>query len=141
MPTTEEIERRVEAADAVRSERRSAAARLVGDLAERHAELAEQLGDVERELGDVLAESGDVIEIDELAAFTDVPAAELTRWLNNGKPSRTKRRKPAGGAAHTKTAQAQKTTASPEPATLKPSPLQDIPLARGGTVTTPAMVP
>lgn len=138
MPTAEEIERRVAVADTARSERRSAAARRVGDLAERHAELAEQLGDVERELGDVLAESGDVIEIDELAAFTDVPAAELTRWLTNAKPSRTKRKKPTG-TSHAKTTQAPKPAASHEPAHPKPPATQDIPLARSGTVSTSAV--
>lgn len=133
MPTAEEIERRVEVADAARSERRSAAARRVGDLAERHAELAEQLGDVERDLGEVLAGSGDVIEIDELAAFTDVPAAELARWLNNAKPSRTKRKKPAG-SGQTKADHAPKPTASDEPAKPKSSTSQDFPLSRSATV-------
>lgn len=141
MATAEEIERRVEAADAARSERRSAAARCVGELAARHAEIAEQLGEVERELGEMLAESSDVIEIGELAAFTDVPAADLTRWLNEGKPSRPKRKKSTGGSANTKSTQAQKTTAPHEPTKLKPAASQDIPLARDGTVNTPAVVP
>ncbi|WP_409496101.1 hypothetical protein [Amycolatopsis sp. cmx-11-12] len=138
MPTAEEIERRVAVADEARSERRSAAARRVGDLAERHAELAEQLGDVERELGEVLAESGDVIEIDELAVFTDVPVAELTRWLNYAKPSRTKRKKPVG-VNHTRTTQAPKPAASHETAQPKPAAAQDIPFARSGTVSTSAV--
>lgn len=138
MPTAEEIERRVEVADTARSERRSAAARRIGKLADRHAELAEQLGDIERELGDVLAESGDVIEIDELAAFTDIPATELTRWLNNTKPARTKRKKPAG-TNPTKTTHARKPAASQQPAQTNLAAAQDIPLGRSGTVPDPAV--
>ncbi|AIG74387.1 Hypothetical protein AJAP_07370 [Amycolatopsis japonica] len=137
MPTAEEIERRVEVADTARSERRSAAARRVGDLADRHAELAEQLGGIERELGEVLAESGDVIEIDELAAFTDVPATELARWLNNAKPSRIKRKKPTG-TNPAKTTQPRKPAASHQPA-HNVAAAQDIPPARGGTVPLPAV--
>ncbi|WP_037307036.1 hypothetical protein [Amycolatopsis orientalis] len=138
MPTAEEIERRVEIADTARSERRSAAARRVGDLADRHAELAEQLGGIERELGEVLAESGDVIEIDELAAFTDVPATELARWLNNAKPGRAKRKK-STGTNPAKTTQARKPAASPQPAHTNVAAAQDIPLARSGTVPLPAV--
>jgi hypothetical protein len=102
MATTEEIERRVEEADAARSARRAAAAKQIGDLAQRRAAIAEQLSDVERELGDVLAESNDVIEINELAKFTDVPAADLTQWLNNRKTTRPRRKKPADGPPGTK---------------------------------------
>jgi hypothetical protein len=97
MATTEEIERRVEEADAARSARRAAAAKQIGDLAQRRAAIAEQLSDIERELGEVLAESNDVIEINELAKFTDVPAADLTQWLNNRKTTRPKRKKSADG--------------------------------------------
>ncbi|MFE6612001.1 hypothetical protein [Amycolatopsis sp. NPDC057786] len=138
MPTAEEIERRVEAADAARSERRSAAARRVGDLAERHAELAEELGELERELGEVLSESGDVIEIEELAVFTDIPASDLVRWLDNTKPSRTKRKKPAG-TSHTKTAQTRKPDAPNSPAKPKPAAARDVPLARDAIMPTPAV--
>ncbi|WP_409493949.1 hypothetical protein [Amycolatopsis sp. cmx-11-12] len=138
MPTAEEIERRVEAADAARSEMRSAAARRVGDLAERHTELAEELGDVERELGDVLAECGDIIEIDELVAFTDVPAAELTRWRTNAKPSRSKGKKPAG-MGQAKSVQARKPAAPNIPAKTKSFASQDVPLARGADTPTPAV--
>jgi len=98
MPTPEEIERRVAENDAPRSARRSAAAKQIGELAQRRAVIAEQLADIERELGDVLAAASDVIDVTELARFTDVPAADLTRWLDGRKPTRTKRRKPAAGA-------------------------------------------
>ncbi|GAA1937798.1 hypothetical protein [Amycolatopsis minnesotensis] len=94
MATTEEIERRVAEADAARSAKRSAAAQRIGELAQHRAAVAEQLGDIERELGEALAEASDVIEIDELAQFTDVPAADLTGWLNSRKSSRPKRKKP-----------------------------------------------
>lgn len=104
MATTEEIERRVEEADAARSVRRSAAAQRIGELAHRRALIVQQLSDIERELGDVLAESSDVMEIDELARFTDLPAADLTQWLNGRKTSRTKRKKLTGGAAGAKSA-------------------------------------
>lgn len=103
MATTEEIERRVEEADAARSAQRSAAAKRVGELAQRRSAIAEQLSDLERELGDVLAESRGVMEIAELARFTDIPAADLNRWLNNRKTARPQRKKPAGRASGAKT--------------------------------------
>ncbi|WP_240690761.1 MULTISPECIES: hypothetical protein [unclassified Amycolatopsis] len=102
MATTEEIERRVEEADAARSAKRSAAAKRIGELAQQRASIAEQLSNIERELGDVLAESTDVMDIAELARFTDIPAADLNRWLNSRKTSRPKRKKPAGRASSTK---------------------------------------
>lgn len=95
MATTDEIRHRVEEADTARSARRSAAAQQVGELARRHAAIAAQLEDVERQLGDALAEVQDVIDIDELARFTDVNAADLTQWLTTRKTIRTKRKKPA----------------------------------------------
>ncbi|WP_410645328.1 hypothetical protein [Amycolatopsis sp. lyj-346] len=95
MITTDEIERRVEKADADKSAKRTAAAREVGELAHRRAALAEELADVERKLGTVLAAAADVIGIDELTEFTDVPAADLTRWLTAGKP-RARRGRPPG---------------------------------------------
>lgn len=97
MATTEEIQRRVEQADTARSVKRSAAAQQVGELAARRAAIAEQLDNIERELGDVLAAAQDVIDIDELARFTDVPAADLTRWLTARTTTRTKRKRPAAG--------------------------------------------
>jgi hypothetical protein len=99
MPTPDEIDRRVEEADTARHAKRSAAAQQIGELAQRRAIIAEQLDDVERELGDVLAVSRDVMDIDELARFTDVPAADLTRWLTARKATRTKRKKPTPSAS------------------------------------------
>ncbi|MFI9811537.1 hypothetical protein [Saccharothrix variisporea] len=93
MATPEEIEQRVEEADATRSARRAAAAREVAELAQRRSGLAEQLEVVERQLGDVITGARDVMGIDELARFTDLPATDLTRWLTGRKPSRGPRRK------------------------------------------------
>lgn len=140
MATTEEIERRVEEADAARSARRSAAARQVGELAQRRATIAEQLRHIEQELGDVLAESSDVIEIDELARFTDVPSADLTRWLDGRKTTRTKRKKPTGGASGTKSAASRgPSTAGPSTAD-QASTLQEPPVLRDTTANAPTRV-
>ncbi len=95
MITTDEIERRVEKADAEKSARRTAAAREVGELAHRRAVLVEELADVERKLGTVLTAVADIMGIDELAEFTDVPATDLTKWLTAGKP-RARRGRPPG---------------------------------------------
>ncbi|WP_284747701.1 hypothetical protein [Amycolatopsis sp. RTGN1] len=95
MITTDEIERRVEKVDAEKSARRTAAAREVGDLAHRRAALAEELAEVERKLGTVLAAAADVVGVDELAEFTEVAAADLTKWLTAGKP-RARRGRPPG---------------------------------------------
>jgi hypothetical protein len=97
MATTEEIRRRVEEADTARSAKRSAAAQQIGDLAQRRAAIADQLNDIERQLGDVLVAAHDVMDIDELAQFTDVQAADLTRWLTARKTTRSKRKRPAAG--------------------------------------------
>jgi hypothetical protein len=119
MATTEEIERRVEEADAARSAKRAAAAKRVGELGQLRAEVAEKLGDIERELGDVLAESSDVIEVDELAKFTDMPAADLTQWLNGRKTTRSKRKRSTASTSTTtsdarQAPSASGTAASPE---------------------------
>lgn len=126
MATTEEIERRVEEADAARSAKRSAAAKRVGELAQQRASIAEQLNDIERELGDVLAESTDVMDIAELARFTDIPAADLNRWLGSRKTSRPKRKKPAGRTSSTKStaspASSTRDTSSAEAASARREP-------------------
>jgi hypothetical protein len=124
MATADEIERRVEQADTARSAKRAAAAQQVGALAQRRAAIAEQLADIEEQLGDVLAAASEVMDINELATFTDVPAADLTRWLTARKPSRTKRKRAAAGAesdtnrgpSAARTATARPTSTPPEPA-------------------------
>jgi hypothetical protein len=127
MATPDEIERRIAENDADRTARRSAAAKQVGELAQRRADLAEQLDDIERELGDVLAAASDVLDITELARFTDVPATDLTRWLEARKTTRTKRKKTTAdapaksdtsrGSSTARTPRAGQTSARPEPAT------------------------
>lgn len=124
MATAEEIERRVEQVDTARSAKRSAAAQQVGVLAQRRAAIAKQLTDIEEQLGDVLAAAQEVMDMEELAAFTDVPAADLTRWLAARKPARGKRKRPAAGAAGdsnrgpsaARTSTARPTSTPPEPA-------------------------
>ncbi|CAM3755521.1 hypothetical protein KIPE111705_23305 [Kibdelosporangium persicum] len=140
MATEEEIERRVQQADTARSAKRSAAAKQVGVLAQRRTAIAEQLDDIERQLGEVLADSSDVIDIDELARFTDVPAADLTRWLAARKPSRSKRKKPGTGVSSdanrgpstTKTSTTGQAAAAPETA---------VPRTDAHAADTPARVP
>lgn len=101
MATPEDIQQ----ADTARSARRAAAAQQVGELARRRTVLAEQLDDIERELGDVLATAQEVIGVDELAKFTDVPAADLTRWLTarpTPKTNRAKSKRSAGARGATR---------------------------------------
>lgn len=138
MATAEEIERRVEQADTARSAKRSAAAQQVGALAQRRAAIAEQLADVEEQLGDVLAAAQEVMDMDELARFTDVPAADLTRWLTARKPSRGKRKRPTTGAAsdvNRGPSAARTSTARPASTPSEPAP------ARIDDADTPARVP
>ena len=124
MATAEEIERRVEQADTERSAKRTAAAQQIGALAQRRATIAKQLADIEEQLGDILATTSAVMDIDELARFTDVPPADLTRWRDARKPNRTKRKRPAAGAegetdrgpSTAKTPTARSTSTPPEPA-------------------------
>jgi hypothetical protein len=123
MATAEEIERRVEQADTARSAKRTAAAQQVGSLAQRRAAIAEQLADVEGQLGDVLTAASEVMDIEELARFTDVPAADLTRWLTTRKPNRGKRKRPAAspedgasrGPSTARVSTARPISAPPEP--------------------------
>jgi len=112
MVTTEEIERRIKEVDSARSARRTVAAKRVGELARQRNVVAEQLNELERELGDALAESRDVIGIDELARFTDVPSADLARWLERQKASRAKRRRPATRVGATRKDATQATPAA-----------------------------
>lgn len=124
MPTSEEIEGRVEQADSARSARRAAAATQVGDLAQRRSVVAEQLSELEAELGDVLVAAGDVIDVDEISRFTDVPVADLTRWLDARKTSRPKRKRAFVGPKNTtysgpsiaKTSSARQMPSQSEPA-------------------------
>lgn len=137
MATTDEIRRRVEQADTYRSAKRSAAAQRVGELAQQRAAIAEQLYDIERKLGDVLADARDVMDMEELAQFTDVPAAELTRWLEARTMTRARRRKSTG---------TRDTRSNPSRGTAKPtagqaSPSSESALARPDNVHTPTRVP
>jgi hypothetical protein len=136
MATAEEIERRVEQADTARSAKRAAAAQQVGALAGRRAAVAEQLADIEEQLGDVLASVSDVMDIDELATFTDVPAADLTRWLTARKPHRGKRKRPAATTeSDTNRAPSTARTPTARPASTQPTP------ARADGADTPVRVP
>ncbi|MFF5990415.1 hypothetical protein [Prauserella flavalba] len=141
MATTEEIERRVEQADAARSAKRAAAAKRVGELALLRAEVAEKLGDIERELGDVLAESSDVISVDELAKFTDVPATDLTQWLNGRKTTRPKRKRSTASTTTAKRDASQaSSTSNTAPATqLSASP--ELAEPRNGAADTSTRIP
>ncbi|MEU8632715.1 hypothetical protein AB0C38_11135 [Amycolatopsis sp. NPDC048633] len=120
MITTDEIERRVEKADADKSARRTAAAREVGELARRRATLASELTEVERKLGTVLATAADVVSVDELAEFTDVPTADLTRWLTAGKPRARRGRPP--GSRRPKPDTRPEATPAPAPPEPRPGP-------------------
>jgi hypothetical protein len=132
MITTDEIERRVEKADADKSARRTAAAREVGELAHRRATLADELAEVERKLGTVLAAAADVVGVDELAEFTDVPAVDLNRWLTTGKP-RARRGRPPGSRRPKPDSQpgASPAPAPPEPRPGPSAPGTQPPIAQG----------
>lgn len=128
MPTSDEIERRVQQNDTSRSAHRAAAAQQVGELAERRAAIAEQLREVERQLGDVLAEASAVMDVDELARFTDVPAADLTGWLTSRTTTRPKRKKAPTSASGTPAA-TPRSTASRTPPTSHMAPTVPEPAA------------
>ncbi|AHH98541.1 hypothetical protein [Kutzneria albida] len=125
MTTPEEIERRVEEADTARTAKRSAAAKQVGELAQRRTTAADQLADIERELGEVLVDASDVIDVDELARFTNVPASELNQWLLNRKSIRTKRKRTAGSGLGTKNETNQGPSAATPPTTGQPPTLHE----------------
>ena len=93
MATSDEIRERIEQADAARNTRRLAAAQRVGTLAERRQKLTAEVEEIDAELGAVVAKNEDVISPQELAAFTNVPASDLTNWLAQRKTSRTKRKR------------------------------------------------
>ncbi len=93
MATTDEIRRRVELADAERSNRRLATAQLVGELAHRRTVLAAELNEIDVKLGELIIEAEDVMSLPELASFTDVPAEELTKWSTASKPKRGRKRR------------------------------------------------
>jgi hypothetical protein len=138
MATTDEIRRRVEEADTARSEKRSAAAERIGDLAQRRATIAEQLGEIERELGEVLAAAQDVIDLDELARFTDIPAAELTRWLTDRKTTRTKRKRSTAGASSTQSDPKRRPSPARTPTNGQASALPETTTTRTDALDAPA---
>jgi len=141
MATAQEIEDRVEQADTARSATRAAAAQQVSALAERRAAIAEQLADIDDQLGDALATASKVMSITELAAFTDIPAADLTQWHAPGKPSRSKRKKPTAGPAATgsTTGRGPSTTKALTPG-QDPAPAEPA-ASRTAAAQTPARVP
>lgn len=143
MTTTDEIQRRVEQADTARSAKRSAAAQQVGELAARRTAIAEQLGKVEGQLGDVLAAASDVIDIDELARFTEVPAADLTRWLTARKLNRTKRKRPAAAVPGSDSDPTRRPSAATTPTTgpSTATPERAAPRAGDAPPRVPAAVP
>lgn len=141
MATTDEIQRRVEQADTARSAKRSAAAQQVGELAQRRTAIAEQLNDIERQLGDLLADAQEVMDIHELARFTDVPAADLTRWLTARKPVRTKRKKPAGGTSGEESDTKRGSSAARTPTAGQASAPRAPAAPRVGAADAPARVP
>lgn len=128
MITPDEIDRRVEEHEASRSARRSAAAKRIAELAGRRAALAEQLGEIERALGDELAAAQEVMDVDELAFFTELPAADLTRWLTahtSRKPGRARRKRTdaaADGERGTRSRRPTPRTPTASPASVMPEP-------------------
>ncbi|MCE7009935.1 hypothetical protein LWC34_45090 [Kibdelosporangium philippinense] len=140
MATNEEIELRVKQSDTARSAKRSITAVRVGELAQRRAAVAEQLADIERELGDVLAGASDVIDIDELARFTDVPAADLARWLTNRKSARGRRKRPTVARTDSKPDDNKELIAEEEPKRRHAPSLQERAVARTDSSETSARV-
>ncbi|ONI71144.1 hypothetical protein ALI144C_52445 [Actinosynnema sp. ALI-1.44] len=136
--TSEEIDRRIEADDTARRLKRSAAAKQVGELATTRAELATQLDEVERQLGEVLADASDVLDIDELARFTNIPAADLTGWLTAHKPSRTNKKKKPSVTAPSTTTRRPSTVKAPTNGQASATPETAVP--RTDTVATPERV-
>jgi hypothetical protein len=122
----EEITRRIEERDSERSARRAHAATIVGQMARRHAELAGQITELERELGTVLTEAGDVIDAAELAQVTDIPIADLTRWVDHAtKPARSgKRTRPRVKTHRVGGHESQAVTEPPAARTATPAPVE-----------------
>ncbi|WP_198545363.1 MULTISPECIES: hypothetical protein [Amycolatopsis] len=141
MATGEEIERRVEEADSARSARRAAAAKQVGDLAQRRSEVADQLTAIEMELGETLAAANDVISIDELAQFTDVPTADLVRWLDARKPVRAKRKRSNANAATAKADNNHRSSSTKTPATSQESAAPEVVVPNATTTEARASAP
>lgn len=112
MATADEIRRRVEETDTARSARRATTAQQVGELAQRRTAIVEQLKEIERQLGEVLTAARTVLDLAELARFTDIPAADLTIWLD-ASTHRTKRRKTSDGAPGGKKTTRRTTAAAP----------------------------
>jgi len=143
MITPDEIDRRVTEHDAPRSARRSAAAKRIAELAGRRAALAEQLGEIERALGDELAAAQEVMDVDELASFTGLPAADLARWLTAHtarKPARA-RRKRTDVAADGERGTRSRRTASRRPTASPPSAMPEPATRRPDGVDEPTRIP
>lgn len=93
MATTNDIARRVEEADSARSARRTKAALLVGELTHERTAVLQRLSEIDQQIGDAIMDNNDVIAIDELAAFTDTPSADLEQIVSARKPNRGRRKR------------------------------------------------
>jgi hypothetical protein len=143
MATAEEIARRVTESDNARSATRSERAREVGELFGRYEVAAEALRTIEDQLGVKVGIAHEVMTIDELEQFTDAPVADLTRWLEGGKTSRTKRkRSTAGGSgAKSETGRGPSVTSMPTARPVSALPERAVPRADAVDARVPAQTP
>ena len=77
MVTTDEIRKRVEAADRARVQSRADAAAAIATAVEERTKVRAQLAELEASIAAQVKESAAVISLDELAEFTGIPVAEL----------------------------------------------------------------
>ena len=101
MVTTDEIRKRVEAADHARVQSRADAAAAIATAVEERTKLRAQLAELEASIATQVKESAAVMTPDELAEFTGIPVAELRPA---GRPALTRKTgrstSPRGRSAH-----------------------------------------
>lgn len=85
MVTTDEIRKRVEAADQARIKSRADAAEAIATAVERRTALRAELAELDASITAQVRESAAVITIDELAEFTGIPIAELGAQTRAGR--------------------------------------------------------
>src|SRR6476620_11052023 len=77
MVTTEEIRKRVEAADRARLQSRADAAAAIATAVEQRTRTRAELAELEASIATQVKESAAVMSLEELAEFTGIPVSEL----------------------------------------------------------------
>lgn len=119
MVTTDEIRKRVEAADRARVQSRADAAAAIATAVERRTKVRAELAELDASISTQVRESATVMTVDELAEFTGIPVAEFGAQTRTGRGRKSGRPAPSRGrtprtSARSRSAEPTVSTAAPD---------------------------